>query len=185
MVVNFARFISLVAVIFWSSTSFSSAQIQFGGKASLNLTSIGKQGEPFENAKLGWQVGVLGKKYLSDLGWFGMLELLYSKEGSDREELNYLILPFTVGFDFEETFNFQTGLQYGIVIGGASEAREYYKGNNLSANIGFEFYPLDQLIIGSRFNLGITNILDRPDLVGFSQAENNGFSLYFVYLFKR
>ena len=151
----------------------------------MSLTSIGKQGEPFQNAKLGWQVGVAGKKYLSDLGWFAMLELLYSKEGSEREELNYLILPFTLGFDFEETFNFHAGLQYGVVVGGATEARELYKDYNLSANIGFEFYPMDQLIIGSRFNLGLTNILDRPDLVGFSQAKNNGFVLYFVYLLKR
>lgn len=151
----------------------------------MDLTSIGKEGEPFENAKLGWQVGVVGKKYLGDLGWFGMMELLYSKEGSDREELNYLILPFTLGFDFEETFNFNTGLQYGIVVGGATEARDLYKDSNLSANVGFEFYPMDQLIIGFRFNLGITNILERTDLVGFTQAKNNGFNFYLVYLLKR
>jgi len=162
--------------------SLCSGQIQFGGKAALNLTSIGKEGEPFENARLGWQVGAMGKKYISDLGWFGMLEVMYSKEGSSIEKLNYIALPFSVGFDFEETFNGFLGLQYGIVVGGDQAAQDFYKDYNFSANFGFEFYPMKKLIIGSRFNLGITNILDTE--AGFARARNNGFSFYFTYLFK-
>ncbi len=183
--IRILRLIALGIIMTFGYISPCSGQIQFGGKAALNLTSIGKEGEPFENAKLGWQVGAMGKKYMSDLGWFGMLEVMYSKEGSSREQLNYIILPFSLGFDFEETFNGYFGVQYGIVVGGAQAARDLYKDYNLSSNFGFEFYPMEQLIIGSRFNLGITNILENTDAVGFIRARNNGFSFYFTYLFKR
>ena len=61
-----------IILVFWLvlvQKSQGQNKVQLGGKASLVLTSIGKEGEPFENAKLGWQMGLVGKKYISDLGW--------------------------------------------------------------------------------------------------------------------
>jgi len=171
-------FLLLLATHSWSQT-------QFGIKAGGNFSTIGKSNEPFEDPRFGIAAGVIMKKYLGEIGWFVSPEVIYSQEGSRREKLDFINVPVIFGFDFSETVNFHVGPQLGFVVGGDDTITDQFEDLNFSLVFGFDFYPTDRLIVGSRFSLGMTDMVDQEASPALFEAKPRGFQLYLAYLIKK
>jgi hypothetical protein len=129
------------------------AQTQIGLKGGGNFSGFRRVAD----TKFGWQVGVAGKNYLGDLGWFIQPEIFYSKEGNINQPLEFINVPVILGFDFGDNFNIHTGLQAGFLIASAEDSSFDYKNVNMVVNFGFEFYTFKKTSIGFRFDYGMSD----------------------------
>ena len=103
----------IVTIILLVTISTANAQYKVGFKAAFNYSSF--RGNP--NIKAGYQLGIAGKKYIGDLGWFFQPEVNYSLEGPENQRVEFINVPLIFGFDFSENFNLHLGYQSGFLIG--------------------------------------------------------------------
>jgi hypothetical protein len=114
----------IVTIMLLVTISTANAQNKVGFKTAFNYSSF--RGNP--NLKAGYQLGIAGKKYIGDLGWFFQPEVNYS------------------------------GYQSGFLIGTRDNGSIDYKTYNPVINFGLEFYPSNRSVFGARYDYGISDI---------------------------
>jgi opacity protein-like surface antigen len=202
----------LIAVIALLSLGNVNAQdVRFGAKTGLNLSNF--KGDDVENTetKTGFNIGAFLEIGLSDTFTF-QPELLFStqgvkaedSEGSDSFEqiikVNYLNVPLMLKYAVSDKFTLEFGPQVGFLLAAKFKAIETMDGNTVSTeedlkdifksidfglNFGASFDIVDNIFIGARYNLGLSNILDLEDMnpENDEKTQNTVFSISVGYKF--
>ena len=166
----------LSALLFMANLDPVQAQIRevknhYGIKVGLNYSGFRRT----PDLKFGYQVGVVGKRYLGDLGWFVQPEINYSREGNLNQPLEFINVPIILGFDLSDNFNLNIGFQAGFLVGTQGSEGHDYKNVNTVMNLGMEFYSFKKTTIGFRFDYGLT---DFEESTGTSITYT--FEVYFI-----
>jgi hypothetical protein len=136
-------------------------------------------------------------------------ELLYSTQGASLEEsfdsnsikvtnsVDYLNIPLILKYGVTDKLFLEFGPQLGFLLSGKSKYEETYGGETESEtedikeftnsidfglNFGVSFDIAENIMIGARYNLGLSNIIDEEDS-GDEKLQNSVFSLSLGYRF--
>lgn len=200
----------LIAVIALLSLSNVNAQdVKFGAKTGLNLSNIkGDLDNP--EAKIGFNIGAFVEIGLSDKFTF-QPELLFSTQGAKSEgsegsdsfertiKANYLNVPLMLKYAVSDKFALEFGPQIGFLLSADIEGTQTFDGNTVTINedfkdslksidfglnFGASFDIVENVFIGARYNLGLSNIIDSEDMDSDDEkAQNSVFSVSVGYRF--
>ncbi|WP_281232069.1 porin family protein [Flavobacterium gelatinilyticum] len=188
--------------------AFSNAQeTRFGVKAGANLSNFSGDVEDAKSL-IGFQVGGFAEFKLSDK--FAIQpELLFSTQGAKSEEsefgysseykthLSYINVPVMAKYYIVEKFSVEAGPQIGFLVSakekwetsgpgvsesGDEDAKDFYESINFGVNFGAGYDFTENLSVGLRYNLGLSNIAKTEDGADF-KINNNVFSLSVGYKF--
>ncbi|MBT8265777.1 MAG: PorT family protein [Bacteroidia bacterium] len=106
--------------------------------------------------------------------------LIYSSQGADYSEsafsgtvnLDYLNIPIMGKFEVAEGFNVQVGPQVGFLLSAKDkedgepdvDVKDFVKSTDFGVNIGVGYELANGLNFGARYNLGLSDLNDDPDL---------------------
>ena len=104
------------------------------------------------------------------------------------EKLDYLTIPVLGRFKVADGFYAFAGPQIGLLLSAKSkykdetlDAKDGFKGTNISALFGAEYKFTDQLSLGASYNAGLTNIAKDTD--GDGKLTTTGFSINLGFSF--
>jgi hypothetical protein len=164
-----------LALILIAGISFATAnaQFQFGLKAGLNLANISDAQGYTSNTQFNFNAGVFFKMPVARHVAI-QPELVYSGQGDRYTEagspgsdhLNYLNLPILLKLSTGTGFYFETGPQFGFLIGAHTTYQDVttdIKSQINSADFGWVFgigckIPLSPVGVDFRYNAGLSNI---------------------------
>lgn len=165
----------LIALLF--SAAPAAAQVAFGIKGGLNLTTLNvKDPELSYNSRTGYHAGLFLRGKFDKIGVQPEL-LLFTQNGdlessifgTAQESFTYLSIPFMLKFYPIGGLNLQVGPQFGFLLdgerkydtflgSGSKDITDYYKQSDVSVSLGggydFEF----GLSLDVRYNVGIKDI---------------------------
>lgn len=205
-----SRLLSLFVVIAVLTAAFANdanAQMRAGVKGGLNVSNLYLDDVDDENARYGFNVGVYGQVFSTDV--FAIQpELLFSTKGTRAEygglidqtvkfNLNYLDLPVLAVFKLGDAAEIHAGpyvsyllgsnISYSGDLGNGSDEidRDHLRPFDfgLAAGFGMNFGPMQ---VGARYNLGLTEIADSDiarQLLG--NSKNSVAQLYLAFNFNR
>jgi hypothetical protein len=158
--------------------------ITFGVKAGANFSNLkvtfdGEGASPDGATSL--YIGGLVDIGLSENVHF-QPELLYSIEGAEDAEVNYVNVPLMFKYYLIEGFNIQAGPQLGILVD-AEGGTDGLKGTNFGLNFGAAFEIVGGFFADARYNLGIANIAETDPDFGDAKLRTKGFQLGVGYRF--
>src|SRR5690606_6433160 len=180
--------IILSAMAVFAFGFMNAQEVGFGAKAGLNIANLSGDIEDTESL-MGLHVGVFAEIKFSERFSF-QPELLYSMQGAKAEDsemgvtmesklkLGYINLPLMVKFYAAENFFLEAGPQVGFLMsaksewetsgGGASlsgddDVKDDYKSIDFGLNFGLGYNFTENLSVGARYNLGLSNIADVDD----------------------
>ena len=189
------------AIIAIFSFSYINAQeVHFGAKAGVSFANLTGDVEGL-NMRTGLHVGGVVEIPISDKFSF-QPELLYSMQGAKEKDsyegetyeatlkVDYLNVPLMAKFYVAEGFSIEAGPQVGFLlsakakaeVGGSSgeeDIKDYFKGIDFGANLGFGYKMENGLNFGARYNLGLANIADSDD----GDVKNGVFQISVGYFF--
>ncbi len=198
------KIILTVAAVF--AFGFVNAQdVKFGVKGGVNLANFGGDAEGTD-AKIGFNVGGFAEIKVSDK--FAIQpELLYSVQGAKssesgsgysyeyKENLSYINIPVMAKYYVADKFSLEAGPQVGFLISakskydvtsggvnatGTEDSKDDYNTLDLGANFGAGYDFTENVSVGVRYNLGLSNIAKDS---GDFKATNNVISLSVGYKF--
>ncbi|WP_299124744.1 porin family protein [uncultured Winogradskyella sp.] len=158
------------------------AQVTFGAKAGVNLSDItGEMVDSFDG-RTSLFFGAVAEIEISEQFSF-QPELLFSSQGSDYKEIfdgesfegtvkvNYLNVPLMAKYYLVEGFSVEAGPQIGFLLSAKDEygdQEDDIKDSIKSTDFGINFglgYKLDNgLNFSARYNFGLSDNIDDPDL---------------------
>ena len=179
-------------------------EVKFGTKVGLNLSNFTGDLDD-SDSKIGFNIGAFAEISLSDKFIF-QPELLFSSQGAKFEEsdnnfsseeklkFNYLNMPLMIKFAASDKFALEFGPQLGFLLSAKSKFEETFDGETFSEevdikdsvksidfglNFGASFDVSENIMIGARYNLGLSDITDSEDL----KVQNAVFSFSVGYRF--
>ena len=189
--------IILSAMAVFAFGFMNAQEVGFGAKAGLNIANLSGDIEDTESL-MGLHVGVFAEIKFSERFSF-QPELLYSMQGAKAEDsemgvtmesklkLGYINLPLMVKFYAAENFFLEAGPQVGFLMsaksewetsgGGASlsgddDVKDDYKSIDFGLNFGLGYNFTENLSVGARYNLGLSNIADVDDSDDFKISNS-------------
>jgi hypothetical protein len=192
----------LIALLLISGTV--SAQLRFGAKAGLNISSQKVSVLGFSltsKAKIGPYVGVFAEYELND-EFILQPELAYSSLGStfdfDGESsstnLDYIVFPVVLKYRISN-LSIGVGPQLGFLLsanykneGITEESTDDFKSTDFSALLNTDYEVNENIVIGLRYQIGLSNIIpavsSSDDFFGSSgTGKNNSFQFSVGYKF--
>ncbi len=198
----------VLAAIAVVSFGFANAQdVKFGIKGAINLHTLTGDVDN-ASSKVGFQAGAFAEFKLSDK--FAIQpELLYSTQGAKIEyseseydynynskvRLGYLNIPVMAKFYIIDKLSVEAGPQIGFLLSAKSKYEETngnehysetenvkdgFKSVDFGVNFGAAYDFTENLSLGARYNLGLTNISKDSDI---TKIKNSVFSLSIGYKF--
>lgn len=168
--------VSILVTLFLSSCACHN----YGFKAGLNMSSINGKDVDNTDARIGGFFGGFGEFCIDD-SFAIQPELLYSLQGTKDMKLDYLILPIMAKAKITEDFIAEAGPQIGYLVSGESAA-DTFQDLDYGVNFGLEYQINDNFNIGTRYNLGLSNIYSK-DFLGDFDAKNGVLQLSVGYRF--
>jgi opacity protein-like surface antigen len=197
----------LSAVAVMAFMSVSAQETRFGVKAGANLSTFGGDAEDAKSL-VGFQVGGFAEIKLTDK--FAIQpEILFSTQGAKSEEsalgstaeyksnLSYLNIPVMAKYYVAEKFSLEAGPQIGFLLSakekyefsgngvsesGKEDVKDSYESIDFGVNFGAGYDFTENLSVGLRYNLGLSNIAKTEDGEDF-KMNNSVFSLSVGYKF--
>ncbi|MBS7232296.1 PorT family protein [Flavobacterium psychroterrae] len=197
----------LSAVAVMAFMSVSAQETRFGVKAGANLSTFGGDAEDAKSL-VGFQVGGFAEIKLTDK--FAIQpEILFSTQGAKSEEsglgysyedkilLSYLNIPVMAKYYVAEKFSVEAGPQIGFLLSakdkyefsdngmsdsGKQDVKDNYESIDFGVNFGAGYDFTENLSVGLRYNLGLSNIAKTEDGEDF-KMNNSVFSLSVGYKF--
>lgn len=151
--------LSVVAVCAFGFANAQSETVKFGVKAGANMTNF--TGDVDSDGKTGFFVGGLVDLPIA-ANFHVQPELLYSSEGAEDANLDYLKVPIMAKYYIMEGLNLQAGPYLGFKIGGDDLTDEMTNSFDfgIAGGAGYEL-PIG-LFFDARYNIGMSNIYDGP-----------------------
>lgn len=167
----------LLAIMLIGFTSISNAQrLKLGVKGGINLSTINGDNVPSNfDARTGYHIGVAAQIGLP--GKFALQpEIIYSAQGSDDLDIDYVNVPILVKYKFLKFLSFEAGPQFGILVNDEYPETFETKSFDLSvaAGAGVEF---GKFFAQARYNYGFTDVVENNDI------KNGTFQLSVGYYF--
>ena len=167
----------ILLFVFASSLIVSQAQVKFGGKAGLNLSSF--SGDDAENvkAKVGFNIGALAEIPVGT-NFSVKPELVFSTQGAKAEDLddakfnlNYLNVPLLAKYTSASGFFAEAGPQIGFLLSAKAKSddvdvdvKDQFKSTDFSLALGIGYEMLESGFgVNLRYNLGLSDIPDADD----------------------
>jgi long-subunit fatty acid transport protein len=193
----------IVIVTLLGLGNLSAQEVKFGAKVGLNSSNL--RGDMDFDSKIGFNVGAFAEISLLDKFIF-QPELLFSTQGAKFEtsdanaavsiKVNYLNIPLMLKYGVTDKLFLEFGPQLGFLLSGKSKFEVTYGGEtdseeedikdssksfDFGLNFGASFDVAENIMIGARYNLGVSNINDddRDD----DKAQNAVFYLSLGYRF--
>ncbi len=148
----------VLAIAIVGMTFTSSAQgVHLGFKGGLNFADI--TGDIDADGRTGYHIGAVVDLNLSDK--FAIApEVIYSAQGVDEADLDYLNVPILAKLKITEYFDIHAGPQFGFVVQddfvGDPESFDFSGAVGVGAQFSSFFAQL-------RYNIGVTDIVDNAD----------------------
>ena len=198
------KILFVVAIAIAVHGNVNAQNVKIGVKVGLNLANLTDNfvGDD-SDIKIGFNSGLFAEISLSDKFIF-QPELLFSKQGAKNEEtnyslkLNYLNIPLMIKNVVADKFAFEFGPQIGFLLSANKEyeatssgetvsdkldVKDYYKSIDFGLNFGATFDVSEKVIIGARYNVGLSNIIDDEDTEKDLYLKNSVFSMSVGYRF--
>jgi len=160
------------------SQSGYTQDIPLGVKAGPNFSKVRVDPGTDPDGKTGFHFGLYTNFEVSNTIEF-QPEVLVSFKGNENANLTYLVVPLVFKYYAFDQFSLHAGLQPGFLIGAEDDAEDNLTGIELGIPFGAEFDINDELGIGTRYVIGVTNISDidgsRTDIF------NRNFQLFLTY----
>jgi hypothetical protein len=182
-------------------TGASSAQI--GIKAGLNFANVTKPAGINANSRTGYMFGgYFAPKAKSIIGFRS--EIILSRQGYDYRSnintgnvnLDYLLLPQLITFNFTKKLNLHAGPQAALLLNARSDSNgaknlfDYFKKFDLAIVGGGEVSLIGGLFIGARINISLSNANENlpvgspvPGAIPRERVRNNVTQLYVGWRF--
>jgi hypothetical protein len=196
--------IASVIIVMFMFTGTLSAQLKFGAKAGLNISTqkVSVLGLSLTSkAKIGPYVGVFAEYELND-EFILQPELAYSSLGSSFDfdgessstNLDYIVLPVVLKYRISN-LSIGVGPQLGVLLsanykseGFTEESTDDFKSTDFSALLNTDYEVNENIVIGLRYQIGLSNIVpaasNSNDVFGSSgTAKNNSFQFSVGYKF--
>lgn len=197
----------LSAVAVMAFMSVSAQETRFGVKAGANLSTFTGDVEDAKSL-VGFHVGAFAEIKLTDK-FAVQPEILFSTQGAKNEEsgagfssedklnLSYLNIPVMAKYYVAEKFSLEAGPQIGFLLSakdkyeysgpggsdsGKEDVKDGFKSIDFGVNFGAGYDFTENLSVGLRYNLGLSNIADGDD-AGDAKVKNSVFSLSVGYKF--
>lgn len=167
----------LISILF--STLSAEAQVGFGLKGGLNLSTLNiDDPELSYDSRTGYHAGIFLRGKFDKIGIQPELllftqngDLKSSLFGTAKESFTYLSIPLIFKFYPIGGLNFQVGPQFGFLIDGDREVNtvlgsdtyditDYYKKSDLSVSVGGGYDFNFGLGLDVRYNIGVKDIND-------------------------
>jgi len=185
---------TILAVIFLLGIMFTTKaqNLQFGLKGGVNFASLnGDISDDFKN-RTAFHVGMLVEMKVST-NLAIQPELLYSSKGATDKEydeslkVNYIYLPVMVKYFLNDGLSIQGGPQIGVLMsavsevdGGNEDFKDDLKKTDLGLNFGLGYNLTNNLNIGMRYNIGLSNI---NNVEGLGEVNTSTLQISLGYLF--
>ena len=194
----------IAVVVLLGLGNVNAQEVKFGTKVGLNLSNFTGDLDD-SDSKIGFNIGAFAEISLSDKFIF-QPELLFSSQGAKFEEsdnnfsseetlkFNYLNMPLMIKFAASDKFALEFGPQLGFLLSAKSKFEETFDGETFSEevdikdsvksidfglNFGASFDVSENIMIGARYNLGLSDIIDSEDF----KVQNAVFSFSVGYRF--
>lgn len=171
--------ISIFAVLFLFAGFSALAQVGFGIKGGLNLTTLNVEDPELSyDSRTGYHAGIFLRGKFDKVGI--QPELLFFTQsgeyrsagifGTTRESFTYLSIPLILKFYPVAGLNIQLGPQFGFLIDGEREYEDplfgsgtkditdYYKKSDVSLSLGGGYDTNFGLTLDVRYNIGVKDI---------------------------
>jgi hypothetical protein len=176
------RFIRVTFILFFLTVASADAQVAFGIKGGLNLTTLDvKDPELSYESRTGYHAGIFLRSRMDKVAIQPEL-LLFTQRGdlessffgSARESFTYLSIPVILKFYPVGGLNIQLGPQFGFLIDGEREydnflgsgtedITDHYKKSDVSVSVGGGYDFGFGLGLDVRYNIGVKDINDAAD----------------------
>lgn len=188
----------LLFAIMAAATGIASAQVKFGAKAGLNLSSVSvspkESGVSYKIAP-GFNAGFLanislpGKFSLQpEVVYSGQGTKVSSTEGSGNYNLGYINVPVLLKYKTASGFFVEAGPQAGFLLsakvkseGVSTDIKDSFKSTDIAGVFGLGYMSPLNIGVDARYNLGFTN-LDKSS-VSTSTAKNGVIQVGVFYFF--
>lgn len=170
-----------------SSVVVSQAQVKFGGKAGLNLSTFSGDDADGAKSKIGFNIGALVDIPVSS-NFSVKPELVFSTQGAKDEDdsdsklnMNYLNVPVLAKYTSASGFFGETGPQLGFLMSAKSkfggedvDVKDGFKSTDFSWAFGIGYQMAESGFgVNLRYNLGLSNLPDE----GEGSFKNSVFQL--------
>lgn len=181
-------------IAFLAISSLQAQHMNIGIKGGLNLYNVMNENSSGGDPLPGFNIGLIGHFHLNDQ--FALQpELVFSTQGAKLSNngdeahlnLNYINVPLSLQYMFDNGFRFFAGPQLGFLVGAKSYSNNTefdrmndFSGIDLGAVFGLSYInPDSNFGIDARYNYGLTDI--KEDNTG--PSYNRGIQLGLFYLF--
>ncbi|HMW65818.1 MAG TPA: porin family protein [Chitinophagaceae bacterium] len=169
-----------IALLLWLIPVFGNSQITIGVKAGYNFVNVTKTAGINADSRSGFMVGgYIAPKPKKLIGF--RTELMLSRQGYDYKSntntgtvnLDYLLLPQLITFNFSKRFEVHVGGQAAFLMnaavdstgGSGSSLFDYFNRFDYGVVGGVQVTPFKGLFIGGRMNVSLQN-LNKEEPVG-------------------
>ena len=192
------KFVIIILMLTFSIVG-AQGELRFGVKAGSNLSTFGgsKEGKSGTDARLSYHIGGLVEIPITDKISL-QPELLYSKQGSASalvlwsgnydHFLDYINVPILGKYYVISGLSGELGPVFGFLVNaerengpGTIDVKDKFNNFDFAAAIGLSYRFPFGLFCGLRYNLGVVDINDDPNISGKSQ--NNVFQVSAGYTF--
>ncbi|MDR1347524.1 MAG: PorT family protein [Prevotellaceae bacterium] len=183
--------ILLIMMVAMLCAATANAQIKFGAKAGVNLSTLTDADDA--ELKFGFHVGGFAEFTLSDRIAL-QPELLYSTQGADAEgdnslSLGYINVPVLLKVNIVEGLSAEVGPQVGFLLSSKAKSgvvsvsiKDYTKSLDVSAVIGLSYTFAEKFVVSARYGLGFTTVY-KQELVNDAKPKNSVMQVSFGYKF--
>jgi hypothetical protein len=189
-----------LALVFLSAVSLATAhaQVQFGAKAGLNISTITSNGQVVDaRTMVNFNAGFWLKLPVAP-SFFVQPELFYSGQGAGysdngvvgHEHLNYLDVPVLLKWQHRSGFYAETGPQLNFLLsandnyqGTSTDIKAYVNSTEFAWAFGIGFkIPETRAGVDFRYNAGISNIQNNGSGNTNYSVHNSVFQLGLTYV---
>ena len=154
--------LSLVAVATFGAVN--AQDMKFGAKAGINMSNY--TGDANTDSKIGFLVGAFAEFKVNEK-FAVQPEILFSalgaKDDSDNYNSNYILIPVMAKYYATQKLSLEVGPQIGFLMSakyGSTDIKDGYKSTDFALNLGAGYDVAENINLGLRYSLGLSNVSD-------------------------
>lgn len=174
-----------VLVVLTFFINVSHAQLRVGATGGVALSSLVRDSNLNSRAgTVGYLLGATAKYNVGELGWFFQSGVNYTLEGDADQNLNFVKLPLTIGFDASDDVNINVTYNLAWQVGNDNNVQDFYHDFANILGMGFEVYVSDKFAFGTKLNYGLSNLVKDPAGAKNFNVKPFTLDLYLTYFLK-